>query len=1023
MKQCILAILALLVFSVTGYAQATAGFGAVSGVVRDASGAVVAGAKVDVTNESKGIKRSVETNESGVFTAPALVPADGYVINVTRAGFNPYNLEAVAIQVGQTVGLNITLEVAGTATSVSVTDTAPIIEQGKTGNSANVNSSQIMNLPINGRRVDSFVLLTPAVVADGLFGLLSFRGIAGGNSFLTDGNDTTNQYYNENAGRTRIATQISQDAVQEFQVLSSGYSAEFGRASGGVINTVTRSGGNDVHGTGYWFYRNQDFGARDRYATYTVSPEETRNQYGGSVGGPIRKDKLFYFFNAELIRRNFPLDASIASGNLFNSAGQFVGACNAPATSAQCSAALKFITDRHFQVVPRKADTDLGFGKIDWRPVDRHSFSFSFNYMKWISPNGIQSAATLNNGRGVGENGISTVRTRYGRASWTSIPTSSMVNEVRYGWFKDRLFDDLNPEYIPSTGRVTITVQNQAALGVANYMPRLNPSENRHQIADNLTWTVGKHTLKFGGDMMHTRDYYDQLFNGRGSYVYANFTNFALDFSGNTANGKTWQTFSQAFGNPVVDTYTRDYAWYIQDQLRVNKNLTLNVGLRHEYSQFKQPTTSNPAYPLTAAIRQPGKNFAPRIGLAWAFNDNKTVIRTGYGIFYARFPGSMINTFHQTNGLYSRNVTLNGATPADLALGPIFPSPLPSLDRTPPPGTVDITFAARDFRNPYTQQADFGIQRALTQNLSLDLSYIWSRGARLFTFRDLNIGPLGPDVTYRILDLTGAQVGSYTTPTYRIANRVDPAWRRVNQIDNGGNSYYNAMVVQLNQRAIKGHQFSVSYTWAHAIDYNQGGGSDNLFFNTNGPRSLFNGNFKGDKSSSSLDQRHRLVVSSQHQPRFVDSDRKLARYLINNWQVGQISTFASAQPLTPTIFTSGSPYTGAPITTSINGFGGSNRVPFLPAASLDVDRIIRTDARITKILPFSERYRLMINFEAFNLFNHISNTAIEGQAYTATSANGGTLTPFARFKVPTASGGFPDGTNARRTQVSVRFTF
>src|SRR5690606_3373811 len=143
--------------------------------------------------------------------------------------------------------------------------------------------------------LDSFVLLTPGVVSDGTFGVVSFRGIAGGNSFLTGGNDTTNDFYNENAGRTRITTQISQDAVQEFEVRSSGYSAEFGRASGGVINTVTRSGGNEFHGTGYWFFRDRSLNARDPFAS--INPKEVRHQAGGSLGGPIKKNKLFFFFN------------------------------------------------------------------------------------------------------------------------------------------------------------------------------------------------------------------------------------------------------------------------------------------------------------------------------------------------------------------------------------------------------------------------------------------------------------------------------------------------------------------------------------------------------------------------------------------------------------------------------------------------------------------------------------------------------------------------------------------------------
>ena len=171
-----------------------------------------------------------------------------------------------------------------------------------------VGETQIQDLPINGRRVDRFVLLAPAVVSDGTFGLVSFRGIAGGNSFLTDGNDTTEGYYNENAGRTRIQSQISQDAVQEFQVVSNNYSAEFGQAMGGVVNTVTRSGTNDLHGTAYWFFRNQDFNARDPFST--ILPQERRNQFGGSIGGRIIRDKLFYFFNYEGLRRNFPLSAS-----------------------------------------------------------------------------------------------------------------------------------------------------------------------------------------------------------------------------------------------------------------------------------------------------------------------------------------------------------------------------------------------------------------------------------------------------------------------------------------------------------------------------------------------------------------------------------------------------------------------------------------------------------------------------------------------------------------------------------------
>src|SRR5437763_6509489 len=327
MKTSIAISLLALASSVGAFAQ-VAGMGAISGAVRDASGAVVPDAQVVVANESKGIHRAIRTSEAGVFAATALVPATGYVVTVTKQGFSTYEAKDIQVQVGQNVDLGIVLTVAGAVTEVSVDAVAPIVDSTKTDVSQVIDTRQIQDLPINGRRVDSFVLLSPAVVPDGTFGLVSFRGVAGGNSFLTDGNDTTEQYYNENAGRTRISSQISQDAVQEFQVVSNNYSAEFGRATGGVVNTVTRSGSNDFHGTAYWFFRNQDFNAKDTFAT--INPAETRHQMGASAGGKIVKDRLFYFVNYEAMRRDFPLIASItaAGSSLFDTSGNFIATCN-----------------------------------------------------------------------------------------------------------------------------------------------------------------------------------------------------------------------------------------------------------------------------------------------------------------------------------------------------------------------------------------------------------------------------------------------------------------------------------------------------------------------------------------------------------------------------------------------------------------------------------------------------------------------------------------------------------------------
>src|ERR1019366_5110499 len=224
------------------------------------------------------IERKLQTNGAGLFTAPTLVPAAGYSMTATKTGFSKYEVNNITLQVGQALDLNVALSVAATGTEVIVTAEAPLVEATKTDVSQVVDNNQILNLPINGRRVDSFVLLTPGVTNDGTFGLLTFRGNPGGNTFMTDGIDTTNNFYDENAGRTR-SYNISQDAVQEFQVVTSNFLPEFGRASGGVVNTITKSGSNDIHGTLYWFFRNRTLNATDPTAN-GINPPEWRHQAG-----------------------------------------------------------------------------------------------------------------------------------------------------------------------------------------------------------------------------------------------------------------------------------------------------------------------------------------------------------------------------------------------------------------------------------------------------------------------------------------------------------------------------------------------------------------------------------------------------------------------------------------------------------------------------------------------------------------------------------------------------------------------
>jgi hypothetical protein len=1008
----------LLFVSAPAFAQSAAGLAVISGVVRDASGAVVPDARVVIASDSQGPIRTVATNGGGVFAAPALLPGSGYRVTVTAPGYAVYEAKDFDLQVGQNLNLNVSLTVGHSVTVVEVTAPAATVQDTKTDVSQVIDSKLIQDLPINGRRVDSFVLLTPGVTNDSTFGLLTFRGVAGGNSFLIDGTDTTEQFYNENAGRTRIASQISQDAVQEFQVVSSNFSAEYGRAVGGVVNTVTRTGSNALHGTAYWFFRNRTLDARDRYAS--INPDEVRHQAGASVGGALIKDKLFYFVNAEFTRRDFPIVSSISRAGVIDPNTESFLGCGLPATPAQC-AAINTILPRYFGLIPRQANQDLGFARLDWRPTERNSFSASLNYMRFLSPNGIQTNISSTTGAAIGSNGDDSVRVRNGRATWTAVARPAFVNELRVGWATDRQADTFDQRmYMPSIGLINLTVAGQTGLGAGvSYLPRVEPNEQRFQFADNISWTTGKHILKFGWDIANTQDYTYYLSPAYGFYTYQTVTQFAQDFSGNTTGAKNWQSYSQAFGNPVVDATIRDYGFYAQDQYLITPKLTVNYGVRYERAQLPQPKIVNPDYPQTGQIPTGRLNLAPRLGLAYSLNE-KTVVRAGFGMFHARFPGSLIDNLFTNNGVFQTSISLQGTNPAQLASGPVYGNALTNPPAGASVGAANIQFAAPNLRTPYSEQGTLAVERQLSPDVSLTASYIWSRGVQLLTSRDLNIGAPGPDVTYTIADAGGNAVGSFSTPVYLTANRVNPRYGRVMQDENGLKSYYNALGVQVNKRFSHGLQALLSYTWSHAIDDGQGAGLDALFYSSP-TLTTYNGNYAFDKGSSTLDQRHRMVVSFVEQPTFTHRNGAFYKYVVNNWQLGAITTFASGRPTTAQIRTTDTAVPGMAYTTSIDGFGGNFRVPFWPVNSLYTPPAYRGDARISKIIPLDERFRLFLNFEVFNISNSSVDTSITNQVYLE-AKRVLTLTP-AGFGAGTASSGFPDGTNARRAQVSARLVF
>jgi hypothetical protein len=1000
------------------FGQSAGGVAGLSGVVRDASGAVVPNAKVVIASVSRGAVRTLTTNGAGIFVAPSLLPDTGYSVTVTAAGFAEYKASDIDLQVGQNLNLNIALALGQTATSVEVNAAAQLLEDTKSDVSTVVGTREIMDLPINGRRVDSFVLNSPGVTNDGTFGLLAFRGVEGNNSFLLDGNDNTQQFYDENAGRTRIQSQVSADAVEEFQVVSANVSAEYGRAMGGVVNTVTKSGTNAVHGSAFYFLRSTGFDAHDPYSAF--NPTEHRIQTGGTVGGAIVKDKLFFFLSTDITRRNFPFVDSQVKVGFVDTANQVWLGCALPATPAQCSA-INGLLPRFFGQIPRTADNDLYFGRVDYHLNDRNTFSASFNYLRWKSPNGIQTGLSSTTGAGITGNGDDTVYLRNGKATWTFVINSSVVNSFRYGLYTDREADSFDQaELGGGLGYLDVSVAG-VQLGPATYLPRVQPLEVRNEFADDLSIAKGKHLIKLGFSTEHVSDVVNTVTNRYGSYTYPTVTSFAEDYTGNTTGAKNWSAFSQTFGNPLVSYAINDLAFYLQDQVKVSDRLTLTLGARYERTFLPSPPAANPNFALTGAPFHTGNvDLAPRIGLSYRMND-KTVLRAGVGTFFARFVAGTLDDVYPGNGIFQISDSLTSSNPALLAAGPVFPNALAAPVTGISSGASTLDVFSPNLKTPYSEQGQITVERQLSKDMVLSVSGIFSRGVNLWGTQDINAPALGAPFTYTLSGAPAGYPAAYSTGVYSGA-RPNPNFAAIYELTNGVSSWYNGLTVSFEKRFSHGFSSQASYTWSHEIDDGQGS-STNAVFGFSDAIWTYNGQYGFDKGSGPLDQRQRFVYSFVWAPTFMHSNSAFAKYVVNNWQLSSITTLQSGRPTgSLTIHMNDTPTAMLYSADALNGFNGNFRVPFVPLDSLYTPWVEQENFRLTKVIPLPrEGMRLGLSFEAFNIANNWSPTALATQAFT--EAKGVlTYTPTA-FGFGTSDGGFPDGTQARRLQVSARFTF
>ena len=431
---CIAVLALLVVLSTPAFAQ-LAGSATITGALTDPSGASVPGASVVARNTSTGMEHASETNDAGVYVAPFLPPGP-YELRASKVGFGTVLRKDLVLQVGQTLTINFSMSVQTTQTEVTVTGEAPLVDTEKTEVSQVIDANSVSNLPIAGRRWDAFVLLTPNVTTDGTSGLVSYRGISGlYNSNTVDGANNNQAFFSEARGRANSGAYVySMDSMQEYQVSASNYSAELGQAAGGVVNAVTKSGTNDQHGDLFYYLRYPTMNALDSYpkahGTYT-QPIHQWQQFGGSAGGPILKNKLFYFVTYDGSRKVNPITYT----NSIYVPGFAGYACPNGVTPTQCAAANAFLAGQP-GTFPRATNQDVAFGKLDTMLTNRNHVSASFDFMNYRAPNAYTTSPTANNSS-LSTNGSYIFLERIFVANWDSTISPTVVNNVRGQWGRD----------------------------------------------------------------------------------------------------------------------------------------------------------------------------------------------------------------------------------------------------------------------------------------------------------------------------------------------------------------------------------------------------------------------------------------------------------------------------------------------------------------------------------------------------------------------------------------------------------
>ena len=1058
----------------------TAANGALTGTVTDTAGAVVPGVTVVITNMDTGAVRTVTSNSAGTFSAPFL-QSGRYEVVLGGGQFGKVDRKNVMVTVGDAIALDTVLPLASVSTEVQVTTDAPLIDLDKTSSSQTVTSEYVSNLPVNGRRWDNFVLLTPNVAPDGNSGLISYRGISGlYNTNLVDGVNNQQALFNEARGRATGAPYVfSQDSIKEFQSNVSSYSAEFGGAAGGVVNAITKSGNNELHGDLFYYLRYPALNAIDPYtkwqalhtgitnpvivSTLLTQTVHQQQQFGGSVGGPIIKDKLFYFFTYDGYRKVNPIlytSSTNASTLLAYATATPSASCPAPLTQAQCLAGATFLADQ-VGSFPRNVTQDIFFPKLDFQLNAKNHISTSFLWQDFHQPNGYNTAVTTNNGS-VQNNGTANFHERFYVANWESVLSNTMANALRFQWSRDLETDTANA---PGPG---VSIGSSGAVGAYGEnlaIPReAEPDEHRWQIFDTVTKSFAHHTVKAGVDINIIHEIMINLFQGNGGYTYSatgasaatNFGNWIQDAYG-VNGGAHYSSFTQVV-DPIThlgkdDFWAKDAAAFLEDSWKPTENFTLTAGVRYDTQLVPQPprpfiTSGNgqpsPIGPLyTSSIHTNYKMIQPRVGFVYS-PFRGSVVRGGYGMFFGLIPLSAYYNVRVENGVFQQQYNLSAGqagAPTDLNVlftppGPPLAAPFagaltPQAIGAPANPSLSPHGISPTYTQPYTHSWDLSIEQQVLPKTSFTIGYVGTRGMRLPYAIDVNQPAYtGATRTYDVVNAAGVTQSTVTVPFYpSTLTKPSPNDGNFSVSYSGLNTWYNAMAVTVKQQMYWGFSGLFNYTWAHTEDLGQISGTGGGFFGTDvildpfNPREHYgsNINMTREQGRSDIDMRGRFVGSLVYTTKYHFANRFVS-YGANGWELSGTATEQSGFPITALMSSNpgaGLYTTAAGTTATAAGFDGSatgaadntnnapssayGRAPFVPRNGFKGPGVHNIDLRISRDFPLFKQYRFEILAEAFNIENHRNGLAVATTAYAFTSPAVTPTTPNGAATCPTAS--------------------